>query len=120
MNGNSSSLVDCEGWWDQDAYGRQWMEPLQLSFDQGRIEGSGADIIGAFTFSGRMADDGRVAMQKQYVGQHSVDYYGTYDGEGVMSGEWRISFSRGPWMIRIRRLGVDAATEIKEFVPTEE
>jgi len=96
------------------------MEPLQLSFDQGRIEGSGADIIGAFTFSGRMADDGRVAMQKQYVGQHSVDYYGTYDGEGVMSGEWRISFSRGPWMIRIRRLGVDAATEIKEFVPTEE
>lgn len=117
MPQDGSSPVQCEGWWEQRSYGRQSMEELRLSFSQGQIQGSGTDIIGPFTFSGIIAENGAVAMRKQYVGQHVVDYPGSYDGEGVLSGQWNCGHAHGPWMIRLRRLEPGATAEIVELIP---
>lgn len=120
MPRNSSPAVHCEGWWEQPSYGRQPMEHLRFSFQDGCIQGSGTDIIGPFVFTGTIADHGGVAMRKQYIGQHSVEYLGTYDGEGLMSGEWRIDVFHGPWLIKIRRVGAEATPKIKDVVPARE
>ena len=93
------SRVVCEGWWEQEGFGRQPMERLQLSFDEGQVSGSGTDIVGPFHFTGRL-DGGNALLLKQYVGRHHVDYLGTFDGEGTLSGNWRIGQYEGSWMIR--------------------
>jgi hypothetical protein len=77
--------IEAEGWWEQDFYGRQPMDPLVLSFDKGVVRGSGQDIVGPFTMSG-VIENGRVVIKKQYVGQHDTDYVGQFDGEGTMHG----------------------------------
>lgn len=112
------SRCECEGWWEQAGFGRQPMEQLTLGFANGRIWGAGVDIIAPFTFSGTI-DRGAVAMIKQYHGLHSVQYLGVYDGEGLLTGEWRVPGDRGPWMIRIRRLASAASDEIVEYRPVE-
>ena len=71
------SFLLCKDWWEQAGYGRQPMEQLRIEFDGGSIRGSGSDIIGLFTLTGTI-EDGKVAILKQYLGQHSVDYLGTY------------------------------------------
>jgi hypothetical protein len=43
-----------------------------------------------------------VFLVKQYQGRHSVKYFGHYDGEGVLAGEWRIFLDRGNWAIKIK------------------
>ncbi len=96
--------IQAEGWWEQDFYGRQMMDPLVLSFEKGAVSGSGRDIVGPFTMSG-VIKDGKVAIKKHYVGQHDTDYFGQFDGEGTMHGTWQIHESTGPWMIHLR--GVD-------------
>ncbi len=114
---NSSPYFDCEGWWEQDLYGRQPMNPLHLGFDAGSIDGYGTDVIGPFTFDGALEEGGVVVMCKQYIEQHSVTYLGRYDGEGLMTGDWRIDHFEGPWMIRLRRLTSVTLDEIKLFAP---
>src|SRR5436305_6281466 len=93
------------------------MENLRISFEQGRLQGSGSDIVGPFTLLGAIAADGVVFIHKQYIGRHHVDYSGALDGEGLMWGQWRIEFFHGPWMIKIRSCDFDAAEEIGEVVP---
>ena len=93
------------------------MSDLRLQFVQGEIQGSGVDIIGPFEFSGIISGDGRVAMVKQYLGRHSVDYLGMYDGEGMMWGRWRIGFDHGRWMITIRSAASASSAAIPEYVP---
>src|SRR5262249_40145315 len=100
---NARSGTPCEGWWEEVGYGRQPMLNLQLRFQGNGISGSGIDIIGPFFLQGRIAQGGGVAMVKQYLGQHSVDYAGTYDGEGTMWGQWRIGPFHDRWMIKIAR-----------------
>lgn len=117
MPHNDSFMIHCEGWWEQRPFGREPMENLRLSLHDGRLEGAGTDVVGPFTFAGTITKDGAVAMQKQYLGKHSVDYFGTYDGEGVLSGQWTIPGDRGAWMIRLRRLELDDDAEIKEILP---
>ena len=112
-------FLNCDGWWEQEGLGRQPMEQLRLQFTLGGIRGSGTDVIGPFTFSGTLSQDGRVTMLKQYLGQHSVDYVGVYDGEGVMSGQWRIFFWHGPWMIRIRSAPTDAEASAEQHAVPE-
>jgi hypothetical protein len=73
-----------------------------LQFNSSVITGSGVDIIGPFTFNGKLGAQGHVAMLKQYVGQHSVEYQGTYDGEGLMWGEWQIHGTKDRWLIRFK------------------
>ena len=109
MAGPAERSCGCVGWWEQVFFGRQPMENLPLSFDGRRIRGAGVDIVGPFTLEGLLDERGGVAMIKQYRG-HAVDYLGMYDGEGTMSGQWRIGADHGRWMITIRR-AVAAATE---------
>jgi len=94
------SHVRCEGWWEQFWYGRQPMEQLELWFEGAAIRGSGSDIIGPFTFVGRL-EHNRVSLVKRYLGRHSVNYLGSYDGEGTFQGVWSIPPFEGPWLIRI-------------------
>jgi hypothetical protein len=59
-----------------------------------------------------------VAIVKQYLGQHSVDYLGTYDGEGTMHGMWRIGWFGGKRVIKVvgHAVKTDEA-EIPEWRP---
>jgi hypothetical protein len=82
---DAMSFLHCEGWWEQAGYGRQPMEQLRIEFDGGDIRGSGTDIVGLFALTGTI-EEGKVAIVKQYLGQHSVDFLGMYDGEGTMHG----------------------------------
>lgn len=95
-------VLECEGWWVQDFFGRQPMSPLTLTFDEGNISGSGKDIVGPFTMEG-VLKDGKVAIDKQYVGQHATTYLGEFDGEGSMQGTWHIDGNTGPWGIHMRQ-----------------
>lgn len=106
------SDVICEGWWEQSGYGRQLMEPLQLRFQDDGVVGAGADIIGPFHISGRVAG-GNVSLTKTYIDAHSVDYFGTYDGEGTLQGAWSIFGVGGKWLIRI--VGAQTPTEIVDL-----
>jgi hypothetical protein len=100
------SSIHCEGWWEQAGYGRQPMEQLRIEFDGGNILGSGTDIIGLFALTGTI-EDGKVAIVKQYLAQHSVDYLGTHGGEGIMHGMWRIGVGGGKWKIKVVGLAVE-------------
>ena len=110
--------IQCEGWWQQAGYGRQPMRDLRLRFDGNQIRGAGRDIVGPFTFTGTISEQGNVAMVKQYLGRHSVDYLGQYDGEGLLWGEWQIGPLRDRWMIRIggAKASSAMAEEIEELV----
>jgi hypothetical protein len=110
--------MTCEGWWEQDYFGRQPMHDLTLAFEGGELHGSGFDIIGPFTFHGTISESGQVVMRKQYIGQHSVEYLGTYDGEGLLWGHWQIGPTRDRWMIKLSR-GAERPTqqaEVEELV----
>jgi hypothetical protein len=111
------SFVHCDGWWEQAGHGRQLMEQLRIEFDGGTIRGSGPDIIGLFPLIGTI-EEGKVAIVKQYLGQHSVDYLGTFDGEGTMHGMWRIESFAGEWMIKVVGHAVETdEAEIPEWRP---
>ncbi len=116
LSGSFDAMLRCEGWWEQEAYGRQSMLDLRLGFQDGAIRGSGGDIIGPFRFTGRLSTNGRVIMVKRYIGQHRVDYVGSYDGEGTMWGRWRIGPSRGRWLITLRTSSLHTLP-IHEYVP---
>ena len=94
---NDGTGIPCEGWWEQAGFGRQTMENLRLRFEAGQIIGSGP-----FSFAGTISDNGQVAMVKRNFGRHTVDYLGTYDGEGQLWGEWRIGSMLGRWAIKIK------------------
>jgi len=111
-----TSMLRCEGWWEQVDFGRQPMLDLRIQVAEGRIVGSGSDMVGPFTFSGTLSEAGQVGMLKQYIGGHRVDYVGSYDGEGTMWGHWRIGFAYGRWLITFRR-GVADTAAIQELVP---
>jgi hypothetical protein len=92
------------GFWEQTYYGRQEMDDFHLLFQARIITGYGADVIGRFTFDGEYdPHSGRVALVKQYIGRHRVDYAGQPDGEGSILGEWRIGTEygeyRGPFVM---------------------
>jgi hypothetical protein len=94
-------MLRCEGWWEQDMYGRQPMQELRLEFQDGAVSGSGTDIVGPFTLEGVLAN-GKVDITKQYIGRHRLKYIGDFDGEGTMQGTWMIGgVSGGRWAIRI-------------------
>ncbi len=81
-----------KGYWKQDYYGTQEMEQFQLHFrPDGTVTGEGTDIVGAFVFRGTHdPQSGAIAMTKQYLGKHTVEYVGGPDGEGKIVGTWDI------------------------------
>jgi hypothetical protein len=126
----------CDGWWEQYGIGREPMDDLCLSFEGRYIDGTGVDIVGPFNFRGTMDENGIVTMRKQYLGKHSLDYVGHYDGEGVLSGEWLLLLTiagssaglddcahevtvlnHGRWWIRIKSLVGQGDSDIQEIVP---
>ena len=107
-------------------YGRQPMEELQVVIEGRELRGSGVDIFGPFSLRGIIGETGVVAIQKRYVGRHLVEYVGEFDGEGSMSGTWRIDdWEGGRWMIAITRgesdnsdhAAAEEPAEIPEFRP---
>jgi hypothetical protein len=117
MNISSRTSIRCEGWWEQSGYGRQPMLELTIVIEDGNLRGQGRDIIGPFTLTGQIVRE-QVAILKRYIGQHSVEYYGAYDGEGTLAGKWEIGDFRGNWLIKfVREKGnADAAREIQELM----
>lgn len=113
----SNAHIECEGWWQQQYFGRQPMHNLRLRFDTGNMTGSGHDIIGLFTLRGTISTEGVVHLHKHYLGQHIVEYIGHYDGEGVLWGEWHIGDSSDSWMIKFIRKAVTSteAAAIQEM-----
>jgi len=109
--------IACEGWWQEEGWGRQPMIELVLRFESGKIFGMGRDVIGTFTLSGTISEGSKVVMIKQYLGMHAVDYVGAYDGEGLMWGQWRIGPLHDQWMIKFTDFKESLATrmEIKEI-----
>src|ERR1700691_2560590 len=72
-----------EGFWIQRGMGKQQMS-LSLAFLDGRVAGSGRDIIGRFDFDGTYdLKTGRVTMTKKYEGAHRVDYDGANQNDGM-------------------------------------
>jgi hypothetical protein len=89
------------------------MHELRMAFADGKVRGAGRDVVGDFLFNGTISPNGDVIMVKQYIGRHSVNYTGTYDGEGLMQGRWSLGLFSGPWLIRLGRsdgsTGVESA-----------
>ena len=107
----------CRGWWEQEGYGRQLMQSLQLRFQGQQLEGSGVDVVGAFTLTG-VCENGRVVFNKQYVQKHAVTYHGHYDGEGTFSGDWQLEWEKGKWLIKMeRQRDASRPLEIVDFEP---
>jgi hypothetical protein len=86
------------GFWLQRRLGKQKMS-LSLTFIDGRVTGSGSDVIGRFDFSGSYdLKSGRVVLTKQYAGAHRVDYQGANQDDGMwLWGIWRLPLDRGGW-----------------------
>jgi hypothetical protein len=101
------------GYWQQAGWGRQAMRDLVMRFAAGRVEGSGTDVIGRFTFRGEYDAAGTVTLLKQYLGRHQVLYRGRYDGEGTIFGEWSIGeLWRGPFALSPEDFTVSADAPI--------
>lgn len=96
------------------------MEPLELRFDEGFVEGEGDDCVGPFTFSGTYSEWGEVHLVKQYVGKHRVDYRGRVGGEGAILGNWTIgAFWSGPFALMpvvedVSRLAIQEIVAVPE------
>jgi hypothetical protein len=107
--------LKCEGWWEQDGFGRQPMSGLVIDFSEGQLTGSGEDIVGAFVIRGSIQDN-QVLIRKQYLGKHFIDYRGTADGEGLYTGDWYAGgVSGGKWSIRFRSFVDNDAVKIIEI-----
>jgi hypothetical protein len=73
-------------WWMP---GRHMMA-IDLTFARGRLEASGSDFVGPFTFEGDYNPvDGECRWSKVYLGRHQVSYTGINEGEGIC-GIWEI------------------------------
>ncbi len=107
------------GYWEQRVWGRQPMNELELHFADGVVRGSGWDVIGAFTFFGQYDEHGSIVMTKQYLGRHTVQYQGQYDGEGTIFGRWSIGEAwTGPFALTLPRealAAVAAEYEIRDL-----
>jgi hypothetical protein len=84
------------GFWIQQPFGKQTMS-LSLAFSEGRVTGTGRDIIGLFDFAGQYdLKTGKVQMIKQYHGAHRVLYDGANQGDGLwLWGIWTLRIYRG-------------------------
>jgi hypothetical protein len=76
-NGSTSTLR-YEGWWEKIGYRRQPMLELTMQVADGRIVGSGTDIVGPFTFSGSLSEAGEVVSTQQ----HRQTQAGAWGGAG--------------------------------------
>eukprot|EP00049_Salpingoeca_infusionum_P022833 m.9052 g.9052 ORF g.9052 m.9052 type:complete len:780 (-) comp5418_c0_seq1:3012-5351(-) len=79
------------GWYAQ--YGKKdAMKFEAFVMANNQVAGSGGDSVGTFTLSGSYDANGNISFVKQYHGQHSVNYNGTYSvgHQLVVEGSWSI------------------------------
>lgn len=67
----------------------------------GRLEGKGTDEVGEYTMKGRFNVDGIVALEKQYIGKHKVDYSGRLT-KNIVNGKWTVGGSSDSFKIEFR------------------
>ncbi len=84
------------------------------------VESAARVLMSSETLSFRgVVDDSGIRLLKQYIGQHSIEYVGSYDGEGVYFGRWNYAgYIGGDWLIRVgvgRHLDSDSAAAIIEI-----
>ena len=77
---------------------------FQFNFGGG-IFGSGSDQVGQFNINGSCAPNGEVNFKKQYVGKHTVDYKGKFNGTAI-DGNWSVSGLTGPFHIELETVEV--------------
>src|SRR5688572_3786517 len=92
--------------WEQHGQ-REVERELSLTFEAGRVSGSGSDTHGRFNYQGTFDPSGKLHLLKQYVsgvsGSCTFIYSGQHDGEGVIAGEWHqqgSSSNRGGFELR--------------------
>jgi hypothetical protein len=95
---------------------------LQLMFSQeGAIDGDGIDDIGQFTIRGRF-DIAKLQAQwtKTYLGRHSVEYDGVYDGRNIL-GTWSLPGGTGSFRIwpGENPQGIESDEQIELELPAE-
>lgn len=110
-------MMNCDGWWEQLGFGRQFMQELTLGMADGRVCGGGKDILNPFTLSGTIDNRGLVEIVKSYEDRHSVLYRGSFDGEGTLFGTWYVQGLSGKWSIRLLRPKWANDEEIQEILP---
>jgi hypothetical protein len=76
---------------DRRVPGRHMME-LQLTFQNGVMQGEGRDYVGKFLVRGKyQTSDGQCYWTKRYVGKHDIFYRGFNEGKGIW-GVWELTF----------------------------
>lgn len=98
--------------------GKHWME-LELTFRNGRLNGSGRDWVGKFVMSGRYdLDSGKAWIHKHYIGKHEIYYQGYNEGKGIWgTWEWpEDTANRGGFHIWPVGLGIDDGTRLHEAI----
>jgi len=109
------AIIRFEGWWEQSGLGRQPMHNLMIEFVNDQLEGNGDDLVGSFVLSGHLQGD-QIAIRKQYLGKHVIDYHGKSEGEGIYSGDWSFGgLVGGKWWIRARSIADGSANAITEI-----
>ena len=93
---------------------------LGLSFTlDGRISGEGIDDIAPFTIRGTFDPATNAAdWTKSYVGAHSVEYRGLYDGRTIC-GNWTLEFMSGGFWIWPGAMDAGETLRAEEEVPAE-
>jgi len=73
--------------------GRDVEMQMEMKIGDKEVYGQGSDEVGRWIARGTRDGD-RVEFKKQYLGAHSMDYFGKIDGH-KMEGEWGIEDARG-------------------------
>eukprot|EP00163_Fabomonas_tropica_P020640 TRINITY_DN36529_c0_g1_i1.p1 TRINITY_DN36529_c0_g1~~TRINITY_DN36529_c0_g1_i1.p1 ORF type:complete len:696 (+),score=179.72 TRINITY_DN36529_c0_g1_i1:63-2150(+) len=66
-----------------------------LTFDHGKISGTGEDDLAKFVWDGRIEPNGKVVLHKKYVGKHEIVHKGEYiAADKTIRGEFNVPGTR--------------------------
>ncbi|KAL4481117.1 hypothetical protein ABPG72_015072 [Tetrahymena utriculariae] len=87
---NQEIIVKINGYYTQNGSEHKMdLAALHLTSD-GTIHTEGHDTVGNFVIDGKIAADGKVHFNKQYVGKHCVVYEGALE-DRVIKGTWKLN-----------------------------
>jgi hypothetical protein len=100
----------------QDSEVRHQMRLTLIFSTDGKLQGEGTDDIGPFVIRGVFNGDfNACAWTKSYVGAHSVQYHGLYDGRSIC-GDWSLIMMTGGFWIWPRAFKESGAESIQEEI----
>jgi hypothetical protein len=80
--------VECSGKWYQGDKIEEML--IYITLSEGVLSGNGVDGIGEYKIHGYLASN-YISFNKQYIGKHSILYFGKYENEFKnWQGEWII------------------------------